>query len=119
MPNTLKIFICSHCDWRIEFVSHDEDRRKEAWAKANEHEQSCQRNPLVIKIQTLEAQMERAQKCGKLMQLGAQLVESAEVEVDEVLALIRKECHKHITLLDPSKAQGFKNIEKLVAKVLG
>jgi len=106
-------FICSHCDFTIEFPADDCEQRRLAWKAANEHEATCDKNPLVLRIKALETQLKA---------IPAPVADSSDgagIEALEVLRLIHLECRKQSALSKETRALvGFNNIDRLVERII-
>ena len=104
--------ICSWCAHEVEYSNASERERADAWKIAMEHDQKCEKNPLVVKIRALEGAAAQAHGV-------PEPTPGLPGEVIEVLTAIQRECSLRLaTLNQPARMIGFQNIERQVAKLL-
>jgi len=104
--------ICGWCAHEVEYSNASERERADAWKIAMDHDQKCEKNPLVVKIRALESAAAQA--------VGIQESNPGlPGEAVEILTAIQRECSLRLaTLNQPARMIGFQNIERLVAKLL-
>ena len=103
-------FICAYCGYSVEFNELNDSSRRDSLQLAAKHEEQCEANPLVKRINELTKQ---------LKDLNGWVNGSMGIDrhntIEDAVKEIRTECSiALIKIKEPGKRQGYININRIL-----